>query len=82
MHLAIVARASSTAFRAFLPGVISHGEVRKHPRFEDRVVIIQGDTFAVFMKDKNGHFLFNGMEANTHAYAAQMRRGQLLEAAR
>ena len=65
-----------------LSDVISHGEVRKHPYITNRVVIIQGDTFAVFQKDDNGHFLFTGMKASTHAYAARMRRGELLETAR
>ena len=65
-----------------LPEVIAHGEVRKHPDFDDRVVIIKRNAFAVFQSDGNGHFLFTGMDADNRAYAAKMRRGEIMEAGR
>ena len=65
-----------------LPEVISHGEIRKHPFRDDRVVIIQRNTLAVFQKDDNGHFLFTGMTGDVHRYARSMRHGELLETSR
>ena len=65
-----------------LPDIISHGEIRKHYRFSDRIVISKGDTFAVFLGDGNGHFLLTGMKSDTRGYAAKMRTGELIETSR
>ena len=65
-----------------LPEVIATGEIRKHPHDDRRVVILKGDTFAVFHKDENGHFLLTGMTADDRVYATRMRRGSIIETRR
>ena len=65
-----------------LPEIIACGAIYAHPKNPNRIVIIKGDTFAVFQKDGNGHFLFTGMRAVEKRYAADMRRGRMMEAGR